>query len=234
MGRKGNMMKKIVLVSGGTDGLGRAVADRLRSDHTVVIMSATGPKCLKTARELDCDSAVGDVSNYAACERAVAQVIERHGRLDVLINNAGIWLEGPLETLEPEAIHRTFEVNALGTINLTRAALPQMKQQGNGRIINVISSAGKSGKPGKSVYAASKFAITGFTEALQSELAPAGIGVTGVYPGKLNTQFFAKTGIQKSMDNALDPDVVSGLIAQVVEAGPTTQISDLTLGHIGS
>jgi NAD(P)-dependent dehydrogenase (short-subunit alcohol dehydrogenase family) len=218
------MMKKIVLVSGGTDGLGRAVADRLRSDHTVVIMSATGPKCLKTARELDCDSAVGDVSNYAACERAVAQVIERHGRLDVLINNAGIWLEGPLETLEPEAIHRTF----------TRAALPQMKQQGNGRIINVISSAGKSGKPGKSVYAASKFAITGFTEALQSELAPAGIGVTGVYPGKLNTQFFAKTGIQKSMDNALDPDVVSGLIAQVVEAGPTTQISDLTLGHIGS
>src|SRR5437868_234428 len=99
-------MKKVVLISGGTDGLGRAIAERLHQDHTVVVMSATGPKCLQTARDLDCDCAVGDVSDYAACERAVAQVIERHQRLDVLVNNAGVWLEGPLETLAPDSIRR--------------------------------------------------------------------------------------------------------------------------------
>jgi acetoacetyl-CoA reductase len=228
------MNKPVVLISGGTDGLGRAIAERLRADHTVIVMSATGPNCLQTARELDCDCVVGDVSDYEACQRAVAQVIERHQRLDVLINNAGVWLEGPLEQLAPEAIRRTLEINTLGTINLTLAALPQLKQQGSGRIINVISGAGKKGQPGKSVYAASKFAITGFTQALQAELAPAGLTVTAIFPGKLNTRFFAKSGKDKSMHNALDPAVAAGLIAQVVDADPTTQITDISLGHIGA
>jgi short-subunit dehydrogenase len=150
----------------------------------------------------------------------------------VLVNNAGVWLEGPLDQLEPEAIRRTLEINTLGTINLTRAALPTLKQQGSGRIINVISGAGKNAKSQKSVYAASKFAVTGFSQALQAELAPAGIAVTAFFPGKLNTQMFAKAGIHKSMDNALDLKVAAGFLAQVVAADPTTQITDISLSHI--
>jgi len=225
-------MKKVVLISGGTDGLGRAIAERLVADHTVVVMSATGPKCLTTAKELNCDCVVGDVSDYPAMERAVATVVERHGRLDVVINNAGQWLEGPLESLSPQDIRRTVEVNALGTIFLTRAALPQLKKQGSARVINIISGAGTNAKPGKSVYAASKFAITGFSQALQAELAPAGLAVTAVFPGKLDTAMFAKAGIPKPMDNALSPAIVADHIAAVVDAAPTTQITELALHHL--
>ena len=226
------MVKKVILISGGTDGLGHAIASALSGTHTVVVMSANGQKCLETARDLDCNFVIGDVSDYSACEQAVAQVVARHQCLDVLVNNAGIWLEGPLEELEPERIRRTLEVNALGTINLTRAALPQLKKQRSGRIINVISGAGKNAKPGKSVYAASKFAITGFSEALQSELAPTGIGVTAFFPGKMNTRFFTKAGMHKKMDNALNPTIAAGFIVQVIDSDPTTQITDISLNHI--
>jgi NAD(P)-dependent dehydrogenase (short-subunit alcohol dehydrogenase family) len=225
-------MKKVVLISGGSDGVGRALAARLRDRHTVIILSGDGPKCLRVAGELDVSCVVGDVSDAAAMRHAVDEVIRRHGRLDVVVNNAGIWVEGAIEATDPGAAKRALEVNTLGTINLTHAAVPALKQQGGGRIINVISQAGLHAKAGRSVYAASKWAVTGLTEALQAELAPDGIGVTGVYPGKINTKLFEKAGVRKTFDDALNPDEVAATLEMVVDAPPHVLFTGIGLTYL--
>ena len=225
-------MKKVVLITGGSDGLGRAIAKRLSSSCVVVIMSNNGPKCLKAAAELGLTCVVGDVSDYSEVEAAIAQAIERHGGLDVVINCAGLWIEGELETNDPGDIRRVLEVNTLGTINVSRAVIPRLVARGGGRIINIISQAGLNAKAGRSVYNASKFALTGFTRSLADELAVQGIGVTGIYPGKLSTGMFSKMGINKSMDDALDPDEVARAVEMMVLAAPTTQFTEIGMRSI--
>jgi NAD(P)-dependent dehydrogenase (short-subunit alcohol dehydrogenase family) len=225
-------MKKVVLISGGTDGIGRVTAQALRDRHTVIILSNDGPKCLRVAGELDVSCVVGDAADFGAMQRAVDTVVERHGRLDVVINNAGLWIEGDLETNHPDAIKQALDVNTLGTLNLTRAAVPVLKQQGSGRIINVISQAGLHAKPGKSVYDATKWAVTGFTQALQEELTPHGVAVTGIYPGKVHTKLFEKAGVKKPMDDALSPDEVAAAIALVVDAHPNVLFTEIGLKWI--
>jgi NAD(P)-dependent dehydrogenase (short-subunit alcohol dehydrogenase family) len=226
-------MKKVILISGGSDGIGRATAARLRDQHTVVILSSNGPNLLRVAGELGISCIAGNVTDYAAMRRAVATVIERHGRLDVLINNAGLWIDGPLESNDPDRIKQVMDVNALGTINLTHAAIPALKKQRSGRIVNVISQAGLHAKAERSVYNASKWAITGFTQALQDELAAHHIGVTGLYPGKINTKLFEKAGSHKALDDALRVEQIAATLELIVNADPDVLVTEVGLKHLG-
>lgn len=199
---------KTILISGGSDGLGKEIAKLLISNYHVVILAPSQEKTQKTADELGCDFVVADVSS----SEQVKAAIEKIGSVDVLINNAGIWIEGPLETNQPEAIKKVLDVNTLGTIYLTHAVIPQMKDRRAGRIINVISQGGLNAKPNRSIYYASKWAITGFTKCLELELAEFGIAVTGVYPGKMKTKMYEKVGISKDFSDAADPAEVAKTI----------------------
>lgn len=219
---------KTILISGGSDGLGKAMAAQLAQNHKVIILAQDAEKLQKAAEELGCDYQVCDVRDNAQIEQAAQKV----GAIDCLINNAGLWIQGPLEENDPQYIQKVLEVNTLGTINLTRAVLPAMKQQGSGLIINVISQGGLHAKANHSVYAASKWAITGFTKALQAELSPAGIGVTGLYPGKLKTDFFAKAGIEKNMSNGLDVAAVAKTVEFIVEADSPAVFPEVGIKHI--
>lgn len=154
------------------------------------------------------------------------------GPVDCVINNAGLWIEGPLDELDPARIHEVLEVNTLGTINLTKAVLPGMKQQKAGRIININSQAGLYTKAERGVYNASKWAITGFTKSLQEELAPFGIGVTGMYPGKLNTDLFKKAGNEKNMADALDPTEVAKTIEFILGLDDTTLFPEVGIQYL--
>jgi short-subunit dehydrogenase len=219
---------KTILITGGSDGLGKAIASRLTVNNKVIILSPHEDKLRQAAEELGCEYKVCDVRDYAQIEKTVQEI----GTIDCLVNNAGLWIEGPLDENNPQQIHEVLEVNTLGTINMTKAVTPTMKQQKSGRIINVISQAGLHAKPERSIYTASKWAITGFTKSIQAELAPFGVGVTGLYPGKLRTDLFSKAGVEKNMDDALDTDEVAKAVEFILGLESTTLLPEVGIKNL--
>jgi len=203
---------KTILISGGSEGLGKAIAKKLVQNNTVVILARDEAKLKAVADELGCRYIVGDVRDYTAMQK----VCDELGAIDCLINNAGVWLQGPLDETDDTRIQETIDTNVNGTISLTKAVMPHMKQQKRGLIINVISQGGLNAREGWPIYTASKWAITGFTKAMQQELEPFGIGVTGLYPATLNTEMFAKSGISKNVSQALNPDDVAKTVEFIV------------------
>src|SRR3990167_1184785 len=183
-------MSKVTLITGGSSGLGFEIAKKLSPSSQVIIISSNEDKLKRSAQELNCEYLVCDVTKLEDIRKTVDAVVEKHGRLDVLINNAGILIEGELDSNDPNYVHKVLEVNTLGPIWFSQAVIPQMKRQKSGRIVNIISQAGKIAKAERTVYNASKFALTGFTEGLSLELAKYNIGVTGVYPWKMETKMF--------------------------------------------
>lgn len=198
---------KHVLITGGSDGLGKVTAKKLYDDgYEVTILAKDEAKTSAAANEIGCKYVVADVADSDAVSKAIAEA----GQIDVLINNAGVWLQGPYDENDPELIKRTMDVNALGIMFAAQAALPAMKKQGRGRIINVISQAGLGAKSERAPYNASKWAVTGFTKSLQQELKPQGISVVGFYPGALNSEaFFEKAGNPRDMSKGLDLQVAA-------------------------
>lgn len=225
-------MKKIILISGGSDGLGKALATQLSKHHQVVILARNEEKLEAAAREINCDSYVCDVTNYDQIEKAVHYVVSKYHRLDVLINNAGLWMMGQLEDNEPEKIKTLLEVNTLGPIYLTKACVPQFKQQRSGMIVNVISRDGTCTKANRSVYHASKWAMAGFTNCIQHDLAPHGIQITGLYPGLLKTKLFEKNGVVRDLSEAIEPSEVAKSVEYIINLPPNVVIPDLGIRSI--
>ena len=211
-------MSKVVVITGGSDGIGKAIAKRLAAKNKVVIISHNEEKTKKAADEIGCDYQVADVSSWEQLDKAVKAVLEKHGRIDVFINNAGVWIEGPIEDNDPKDIEKAVAVNVTGVMLGVALSVPIMKKQKQGFIINVSSQAGLYAKPERAVYNATKWAVTGFTKSLQGELSPHGIKVTGVYPGYIDTQMFEKVGIQKDPSKAISPDDVAKAIEFMINA----------------
>lgn len=225
-------MKRVVVISGGSDGLGYRIAELLTSDHEVVILSYDEARLAKAAGELGCAAEVCDVADAAAVERAVKNIVKKFGRIDVLVNNAGIWIEGKIEDNDPADIKRLLEVNTLGAILMARAVMPTMKKQKQGTIVNVISQAGMYGKAERAVYNASKFAVTGFTKSLEMEVKKDGIRVMGLYPGFMKTRLFDKAKTPKDMTGALDPTEVAKTVKFMIESDPATTFPEVGVKRI--
>jgi short-subunit dehydrogenase len=219
---------KTILITGGSDGLGKAIAARLAPHSKVILLSPNEEKLKAVSQELGCEYKVCDVRDYAQTEK-VAQEI---GSIDCLVNNAGLWIQGPLDENDPERIHEVLEVNTLGVINMTKAVIPAMKQQGSGLIINVNSQGGFYAKAERGVYTATKWAITGFTKAMQPELAPHGIAVTGIYPGMMKTDMFNKMGIEKDMSKGLEPDEVAKTVEFLLTFDKPTMFPEIGIKNI--
>ena len=205
-------MKKLILISGGADGFGKATAEKLSKKYKIVILDLDAPKTAQVAKRIGCDFAVADVTDYKQLDIATSSIIKKYKKIDCLINNAGLWIEGSLETNDPARIKRVFDVNTTGTVLLTRAVLPYMKKVKRGRIINVISQAGLTAKVERSIYNASKWGVTGFTKSLAADLVGSGITVTGFYPGMMKTNLFKSAGSKREMAGAMKlPDVVRAI-----------------------
>jgi NAD(P)-dependent dehydrogenase (short-subunit alcohol dehydrogenase family) len=130
-----------------------------------------------------------DVTDRASVNAAVAGVVARGGRLDVLVNNAGVGIHGPIEEVDDDEVARVFDTNVFGLLRVTRAAVPQMRSQGNGTVVNVGSLAGKVSAPFGGVYSASKHAVEAISDSLHFELHPFGVRVVLVEPGGFETRF---------------------------------------------
>jgi NAD(P)-dependent dehydrogenase (short-subunit alcohol dehydrogenase family) len=148
----------------------------------------------------------------------VADVVQKIGsKIDVLINNAGIWLEGKLEENTVQEIERLILVNLTSQIVLTNQILPFLKQKSGAKIANISSIRGMQGADNRTVYSASKFGIRGFTDSLRLELEPFGIKVFGFYPAGIKTDLFKKVEKERDLSDHLDPDDLAGLIFETLQ-----------------
>ncbi|MBO0767960.1 MAG: SDR family NAD(P)-dependent oxidoreductase [Solirubrobacterales bacterium] len=177
---------KVWLITGANSGFGHAIAEAASQQGDRVVATARNPSGLD-------DALVLDVHQPESVERAVQATIARHGRIDVLVNNAGHGLIGAVEELVDEDLRLVLETNVFGVLRMTRAVLPHMRRQQSGHIVQMSSVGGMVANPGHAAYATSKFALEGLSEALAAEVEPWGIGVTIVEPGPFRTDFAGRS-----------------------------------------
>ncbi len=191
-------MRKVALVTGASSGIGRATAIAFaQRGYAVGLLARRAEKLEEVAQ--DCRAAggqtlmlVADVSRRQEVEQAVASTVEKFGRLDVMVNNAGYGVFSPVIDLDEKALRDIFEVNFYGVWYGLVAAARVMVSQGHGHIFNVSSIIGKRGTPMHGAYCATKFALCGLSESARVELRPAGVHVTVVCPALTETEFFSR------------------------------------------
>ncbi len=192
---------KVVIVTGASSGIGEATARRLAQEGCALVLVARRGKRLevlsedlRTAYGVEVQAVPGDVARPETAAAVMERAMAEFGRVDALVNNAGIGRLGWLERLHPETdIRYQVEVNLLGAIWMARAVLPVMQAQRAGHVINVASVAGLIATPTYSVYAATKFGLRGFSEALRREARPWGVRVSTLLPGPVETGFAAES-----------------------------------------
>ena len=180
------MAESVALVTGGSSGIGLAAARALRDRGLTVFIVSRRPFTEKGLHHL-----CADVADERQCAEAVEAVLRKAGRLDLLVSCAGFGISGAVEFTELAEAKKQMEVNFFGCVNMTRAALPHMRQRGSGRIVNISSVAAPAAIPFQAYYSASKAAINAWTAALANELRPYGVSVTAVQPGDIKTGFTA-------------------------------------------
>jgi NAD(P)-dependent dehydrogenase (short-subunit alcohol dehydrogenase family) len=186
----------VAIVTGGASGIGAAVAQELTARGARVAALDLEPSCAP-------DGVLGvraDVSDDESVRRAVAEVVEAFGRLDVVVNNAGIGAQGTVEDNPDEQWHRVFDVNVLGVVRVSRAALPYLRRAPSAAIVNVSSIAATAGLPQRALYSATKGAVQSLTLAMAADHVREGIRVNCVNPGTVETPW-----VQRLLGSAADP-----------------------------
>lgn len=232
------MTTRTAVITAGAAGIGRVIAERLAADGLQVIVTDVSEAAVLTARAAGLTAHLVDAGDAAAVAEFAATLEAEHGRLDVLVNNAGI--AGPtarVEDIEIEDWDATVRVNLNSQFYHVRALLPLMRQTGEGRIVNLSSAAGRLGMFGRSVYAASKAGVIGFTQSLAIELGPEGFTANAICPGavggpRIDKVISDKAAVlgrpvedvaadhrnQSAAQQFIDPESVAALVS--VLAGP--------------
>ncbi|SLN72263.1 SDR family NAD(P)-dependent oxidoreductase [Oceanibacterium hippocampi] len=188
--------KKIAVVTGGSAGLGEAMVKALRRDGFMVVAVARRPERLRRIQDDGIETMVCDVSRQAEVRATASNILERFGRVDVLVNNAGVIRSGYLAEMTEEAIRYQFDVNVIGTINCTQAFADALSKS-RGSIINLSSALAKRPLLASSVYSATKGAIESFTRAMAIELGTKGIRVNAVAPGLVRSEIYFADGMTR-------------------------------------
>ncbi|MFB6285756.1 MAG: SDR family oxidoreductase [Candidatus Bipolaricaulia bacterium] len=226
---------KVTVVTGASTGVGLEVARQFAQGGSDIVLAARTADDLQTAQAeienvgVDGLSVPTDVSDREQCFALIEQTTERFGRIDVLVNNAGIGLYKPVEDVVPEDLDKALSVNFRGAMYCAQAAYHQMREQGSGHIINVASIAGKTGLPGESAYNASKFAMVGFGQSLKKEAIHHGVRVDNLCPGGIDTPFWDKVPNQPDTSNFLTADDVAGLVVYVASTSERMVFDDITV-----
>jgi NAD(P)-dependent dehydrogenase (short-subunit alcohol dehydrogenase family) len=208
--------QRVWFITGASTGFGRLLAEQVLAAGERAVATARKPEQiaeLSAKNPENCLTVALDVTEDSAIEAAVDAAIQKFGRIDVLVNNAGYGLAGAIEEATEIEYMPVFETNVFGLIRVTRAVLPHLRKQRSGHIVNLSSIGGLIGSPGWGYYNASKFAVEGFSEALAAEVAPLGIHVTIVEPGPFRTDFLGRSGVEAKLRIA-DYDATAGKTRQ--------------------
>ena len=188
-------MDKVAFITGATRGIGKQIAITFaQNGYDIAINYRTENDDLKNTKEeiekynVNFLAVQGDVSNFEDCERFTQEIIEKYGKIDVLVNNAGITKDTLIMRMKKEDFENVIDVNLVGTFNVTKNVIPHMIKAHSGRIVNISSVVGISGNAGQTNYAASKAGIIGFTKSLAKEVGSRGVLVNAVAPGFIQTQ----------------------------------------------
>jgi NADP-dependent 3-hydroxy acid dehydrogenase YdfG len=203
---------KVALITGASRGIGAALARRLAGAGVALGLGS------RRGDDLGIEGAVAlatDVRDPANVDALVAATVERHGRLDIVVANAGVGAYGPFLELDPEQLELMIDVNLKGVLHTARAALPHLLAAGGGDFVSLASVAGVRAFPGEAVYNASKFGQVGFTRALDGELRERGVRCTAICPGGVATDFAIGTGRSADMpelDGMMSAEEVAELV----------------------
>jgi NAD(P)-dependent dehydrogenase (short-subunit alcohol dehydrogenase family) len=191
-------MSKVWFITGSSRGLGRSLTAAVLASGDKVAATARNPEQLKDLLDKYPDQVYPlqlDVTSKEQIIAAVERTIEKFGRIDVLVNNAGFGIIGATEAYTDEQVHSQLEANLYAPIEITRVVLPYMRKQRSGRILQISSIGGRVGNAGLTIYQAAKFGLGGFSEALAKEVAPLGIKVTSVEPGGFRTDWVSTSSM---------------------------------------
>lgn len=227
-------MEKIIVITGGSDGLGKTIALRLaeNKNNNVIILARNEEKLIKVAEETNLDYQLCDVTNYTSVETAVQVVLKKYGKIDVLINNAGVWLAGDLTECTYDSISNCIDVNTKGPIYMTKAVLPSMYKNKKGLIINVCSQSSFDNDDFSVVYNASKWAMRGFNRSIQKSASKKGVKVTGFYPGFMQTDLFKKAGNDYDTSTGLETEKVAKTIDFIINCDEDVIIPEFGIKDI--
>ncbi|MCX5043739.1 SDR family NAD(P)-dependent oxidoreductase [Aldersonia sp. NBC_00410] len=213
---------RVVLVTGASTGIGRAIASQsaARGAH-VLVHGRDHNRTHRVAAEIGGFPLVGDLSRSEDLTRLRTAALDRFGRVDVLVNNAGVGWAGPLTSMTPAQLRQVIEVDLLAALELSRALLPAMVARGEGAICFVSSIAGRTGVAGEAVYSAAKAGIDMFAESLRAETTGTGVHVGVVVPGVVRTGFFDTRGrpYTRSRPRPVPPDDVAAAVLRTVTTG---------------
>ncbi|MBA3856952.1 MAG: oxidoreductase [Cyanobacteria bacterium PR.3.49] len=239
------LKNKVALVTGASSGIGEATAIALARQGAQVSLMARREDRLSAL----CDKIVAeglekpiyficDVQKSQDIEKSVQGTLEKFGRVDILINNAGVMYLGPVEGADIEDWKRMFDINVLGLMNCTHAVLPQMLKNGDGHIVNISSVSGKVVSARSAAYSATKFAVGAFSDGLRQEVAKKGLRVTVIQPGAVATELtdhITDSATQKSVKDwvagmkALTSEDIANAIVYAVSQPSTVNVNEITI-----
>lgn len=220
----------VALVTGGAGGLGEATCAVLSEDGAAVIVADIREEQARSVADKLCSRAraVGlDVCDEVQIEKTIRDIVANHGHLDVLINNAAIDKTVSVEEMTADEWHRIIGINLSGPFLLSKYALPQMKKQGSGHIVNIVSTAAKRAWPNAAAYHASKWGLLGLSHALHTEARPYGVKVSALVAGGMRTPFLLDRFPDIDLDNLQDPRNVAQTIRFLLSQPPETVIPEV-------
>jgi NAD(P)-dependent dehydrogenase (short-subunit alcohol dehydrogenase family) len=221
-------MAKVWLVTGSASGLGRNIAEAVLASGDRLIATARDPRRLEDLVKKYGDqvrTAALDVVDESAAQAAVQMAVAAFGRLDVVVNNAGYGDIAPFEQLSSERFKAVVDTNFYGVVNVSRAAIPIMRKQKSGCILQISSVGGRLARPGSSPYHAAKWAVGGFTESLAQEVAPFGVKVCALEPGGMRTNWGVRAN-QDTPDLLPDYEPSVGAVAKALKSYWGREMSD--------
>ena len=235
-----NLSGKVVLVTGGSRGIGAAIALMMAQAGARVALTYSRHKAdaLTTAHRIardggECLIIQANVAKPADVQKSVKTTLEHFGRIDVLVNNAGVWKRGAIGRMTERQWDETMNINLKGTFLFCNLVVPIMKKQRGGKIINIASTAGQRGEPFYSHYAASKGGMIAFTKAIAAELAPHHITVNCVSPGWVNTDMTSHVFRNQKELGAINRGIPRGRVASPEEiAGPVVFLASELANHL--
>lgn len=227
--------KRIAVVTGAGKGIGEAIAKGLAEmGYQTVLIGRQLKDLNRVANDILESGGIApsihmlDITDTQKMKETVQKIVTDFGRIDVLVNNAGIYFGGTLE-LSEEEFKAMIDTNLTAQFKLTKAIVPFMEKQGMGNIFNIVSRSGKIGFAGSGAYSASKFAMLGFSESLYRELTPTGIKVTALCPGWVNTKMAFDAGTPLPAEEMIEPEDLFKTIKWLLEISPAACVKEVVI-----